>query len=114
MSLPYEESLDCGYLDFLLLFPSFSISDIARGNIYRMGNPKTGKILQGVFKIILWAVWKWRNRIVNAPSDSISKIKDEDIFSGIQRLSKTWIADRLSPKSANWDVWITRPSDLYV
>nr|GEU45250.1 reverse transcriptase domain, reverse transcriptase zinc-binding domain protein [Tanacetum cinerariifolium] len=67
-------------LDSPVVFPSFLISDIARGNIYLMGNLNTGKILQGVFQIALWAVWKWRNRIVNAPSDSISKIKDEDIF----------------------------------
>ncbi|GKC57666.1 hypothetical protein Tco_1085264 [Tanacetum coccineum] len=109
-----EESLERVELNFPLVFHSFLISDITRGNIYPMRNPKTGKILQCVFQITLWAVWKWRNRIVNAPSDSISKIKDEDIFSGIQRLSKTWIADRISPKSANCDVWITRPSDLYV
>nr|GEW15103.1 hypothetical protein [Tanacetum cinerariifolium] len=87
---------------------------IARGNIYPMGNSKTGKILQGVSQITLWAVWKWRNRIVNTPSDSISKIKDEDIFLGIQRHSKTWIPTRLSPNPTNWDVRITRPSDLYV
>ncbi|GJY34737.1 RNA-directed DNA polymerase, eukaryota, reverse transcriptase zinc-binding domain protein [Tanacetum coccineum] len=109
-----EESLKLVEFRLPLVFPSFSISDITRGNIYPMGNPKTGKILQGVFQITLWAVCKWRNRIVNAPSDSISKIKDEDIFPGIQRLSKTWIMARLSPKSDNWDVWITRPSYLYV
>nr|GEV02509.1 hypothetical protein [Tanacetum cinerariifolium] len=61
-----------------------------------------------------WAVWKWKNRIVNAHSDSILKIKDEDIFPGIQRLSKTWIAVLPSPKSANWDVWFTSLSYSYV
>ncbi|GKD95928.1 hypothetical protein Tco_1379825 [Tanacetum coccineum] len=72
-----------------------------------------GKILHGVFQISLWAIWKWRNRIVNASADSSPKIKEEDIFPAIQRLSRTWIAARLVSNSANWDVWISRPFDLF-
>nr|GEZ00479.1 ribonuclease H-like domain-containing protein [Tanacetum cinerariifolium] len=71
-------------------------------NITSIGNPKVGKVLQGVFQISLWAIWKWRNRIMNAITDSILKIKEEDVFPIIQRLSKTWIAARLSSKPANW------------
>ncbi|GJZ01272.1 RNA-directed DNA polymerase, eukaryota, reverse transcriptase zinc-binding domain protein [Tanacetum coccineum] len=42
------------------------------------------------------AIWKWRNRIVNAPADTTPKIKEEEIFPSIQRLSRTWIAARNS------------------
>ncbi|GJR82262.1 RNA-directed DNA polymerase, eukaryota [Tanacetum coccineum] len=94
-------------------FPSFSISDISTGNIGPDGNAKMGKIIHGVFQISLWAIWKWRNRIVNASADSSPKIKEEDIFPAIQRLSRTWIAARLVSNSANWDVWISRPYDLF-
>ena len=85
-------------------FPSFLISDIARGIIDPAGNSKMGKILHGVFQVSLWAIWKWRNKIVNASTDSSPKIKEEDIFPSIQRLSRTWIAARLGSKPAIWDV----------
>nr|GEV96852.1 hypothetical protein [Tanacetum cinerariifolium] len=101
-------------LEPLVVFPSFSISDIANGNIYPSGNLRVGKVLQGIFQITIWALWKWRNRLVNASADLIAKIKDEDIVSTIQRLSKTGIAARLTSKQANWDAWITRPFDLFV
>ncbi|GKC40184.1 hypothetical protein Tco_1052568, partial [Tanacetum coccineum] len=93
-------------------FPSFSISDISTCNIGPDGNAKMGKILHDVFQISLWAIWKWRNRIVNASDNSSPKIKEEDIFPVIQRLSRTWIAARLVSNSANWDVWISRPYDF--
>ncbi|GJW59088.1 putative RNA-directed DNA polymerase, eukaryota, reverse transcriptase zinc-binding domain protein [Tanacetum coccineum] len=101
-------------IDLLVVFPSFSVSDIACGSIASVGNSKVGKVLQGVFQISLWAIWKWRNRIVNATTDSIPKIKEEGIFPVIQRLSKTWIAARLSSKPANLDIWISRTFDLFV
>ncbi|GJW42345.1 RNA-directed DNA polymerase, eukaryota [Tanacetum coccineum] len=72
-----------------VVFPSFTISDIARGIIDPFSNSKIGKIRQGVFQIALWAIWKWRNKIVNASTDTTPKIKEEDIFPTIQRLSRT-------------------------
>ncbi|GJZ61349.1 putative RNA-directed DNA polymerase, eukaryota, reverse transcriptase zinc-binding domain protein [Tanacetum coccineum] len=101
-------------LDSPVTFPSFLVLDIAAGTIKPNGNSQAVKVMQGVFQIALWALWKWRNRLVNASTDLRSRVKDEDIFSAIQRFSKTWIAVRLSSKSANWDVWISRPFDLFV
>ncbi|GJX46081.1 RNA-directed DNA polymerase, eukaryota, reverse transcriptase zinc-binding domain protein [Tanacetum coccineum] len=72
-----------------VVFPSFTISDIARGIIDPFTNSRIGKIWHGVFQTALWAIWKWRNRIVNAPADTTPKIKEEDIFPSIQRLSRT-------------------------
>nr|GEU97437.1 hypothetical protein [Tanacetum cinerariifolium] len=45
---------------------------------------------------VFWAIWKCRNKIVSAHSDSVSTIKDEDIFPSIQRLSKIWITAQYS------------------
>ncbi|GKC50812.1 ribonuclease H-like domain-containing protein [Tanacetum coccineum] len=101
-------------LDSPVTFPSFLVLDIAAGTIKPNGNSQAVKVMQGVFQIALWALWKWRNRLVNASTDLRSRVKDEDIFSAIQRLSNTWIAARLSPKPTNWDVWIARPFDLFV
>ncbi|GJY40252.1 RNA-directed DNA polymerase, eukaryota, reverse transcriptase zinc-binding domain protein [Tanacetum coccineum] len=97
-------------------FPSFSISDVALGNflISPDGCPRLSKVMQGVFQCSLWAIWKWRNKLVNSQSDDSSIIKDDDIFPSIQRLSKTWISARIPLKSVNWNCWIARPSDLFV
>ncbi|GKF46730.1 hypothetical protein Tco_0136532, partial [Tanacetum coccineum] len=91
-------------LDSPVFFPSFLIGDNARGNIMSNGDP-----------ISIWALWKWQNRVVNVAAELSSKTEDEDSFPVIQRLSKTWIdiAARLTPKPANWDVWIARPFDLF-
>ncbi|GKB08512.1 hypothetical protein Tco_0836824 [Tanacetum coccineum] len=47
------------------------------------GTPWLSKAFHVVFQIALWAIWKWRNRIVAALPESISKVKDEDIFPSI-------------------------------
>ncbi|GJX30858.1 hypothetical protein Tco_0240713 [Tanacetum coccineum] len=96
-------------------FPSFSISD-ALGNflISPNGCPRLSKVMQGVFQCSLWVIWKWRNKLVNSQSDDSSIIKDDDIFSSIQHLSKTWISARIPSKSINWNCWIARPFDLFV
>ncbi|GKF82228.1 hypothetical protein Tco_0243884, partial [Tanacetum coccineum] len=43
----------------------------------------------GVFQCALWAVWSWRNKVVNSPHDEVEGAKAEDIFPAIQRISKT-------------------------
>ncbi|GJY97813.1 hypothetical protein Tco_0514723 [Tanacetum coccineum] len=40
----------------------------------------SNKKIHGVFQCVNWAVWKWRNKVVNAPSDSILDAKFEDIY----------------------------------
>ncbi|GJY55594.1 RNA-directed DNA polymerase, eukaryota, reverse transcriptase zinc-binding domain protein [Tanacetum coccineum] len=60
----------------------------------------------------IWAIWKWRNRVINAEPDMVRKVKDEDIFPFIQRTSKLWISSRLNLAAANWNRWISRPYDI--
>nr|GEW95503.1 RNA-directed DNA polymerase, eukaryota, reverse transcriptase zinc-binding domain protein [Tanacetum cinerariifolium] len=53
-----------------------------------IGCSRINKILNGVLQCSLWAIWEWRNRIINAEQDMVRKVKDEDIFPSIQRTSK--------------------------
>ncbi|GJZ78840.1 putative RNA-directed DNA polymerase [Tanacetum coccineum] len=96
----------------LLSFPSFSIKDIALGNIGLNGSSRISKVVHGVFLTVVWSIWNWRNRIVNAQPDAIAKIKGEEIFPSIQRLSMTWIA-RLASLPANWNSWVAKPFELF-
>ncbi|GKB39211.1 RNA-directed DNA polymerase, eukaryota, reverse transcriptase zinc-binding domain protein [Tanacetum coccineum] len=58
-------------------------------------------------------IWSW-NKVVNADVDSVSSIKEEDIFPSIIRISKSWIGARCTSRLANWNSWIARPFDLFV
>ncbi|GKF14184.1 RNA-directed DNA polymerase, eukaryota, reverse transcriptase zinc-binding domain protein [Tanacetum coccineum] len=73
----------------------------------------TNKALNGVLHFTIWSIWKWRNKVSHADSDSVSKVIDEDIFPAIQRMSKTWISARLKSSEANWNIWISRPFDIF-
>ncbi|GKB76415.1 RNA-directed DNA polymerase, eukaryota, reverse transcriptase zinc-binding domain protein, partial [Tanacetum coccineum] len=95
-------------------FPSFSISDIALGNLNIQGCPKIVKAINGVFQITLWAVWSWRNRLTHAIGDGIIKIKNKDLFPGIQRISKLWMSARIrSNVKADWKCWVAKPFGLF-
>lgn len=96
-----------------LFLPSFTISDIASNRIRSLGCDRLNKVLHGVISITIWALWKWRNRIVNAVPDLVSSIREEDIFPSIQTLSKLWISARFKSHIANWNNWVSKPFDLF-
>ncbi|GKF14846.1 hypothetical protein Tco_0056308 [Tanacetum coccineum] len=87
--------------------------DIALGSFASNGCSLSNKAMHGVFQSTFWAIWKWRNKIINAHQDRVDSIKQEDIFPSIQRITKIWISARASSRLANWNCWITRPFDLF-
>ncbi|GJR90437.1 hypothetical protein Tco_0214448 [Tanacetum coccineum] len=91
------------HLPSYITFPSFSITYISLGKLVTHDSPRLKKAIHGVFQSALWAVWKWRNKLINSPPEAINTIKEEDIFLSIQRLTKTWISARYSrPTSWNY------------
>ncbi|GJY71707.1 hypothetical protein Tco_0475410 [Tanacetum coccineum] len=81
--------------------------------IRTLGCPRLNKVLHGVVSVTVWALWKWRYRIVNGAPDAVSSIREEDIFPSIQLLSKLWISARLKSHIANWNLWVSKPFDLF-
>ncbi|GKE06573.1 RNA-directed DNA polymerase, eukaryota, reverse transcriptase zinc-binding domain protein [Tanacetum coccineum] len=75
-------------LDLPLVFPSFSISDISLGNVRTRGDNRANKVLNGVLHCTIWSIWKWRNKVINADEDSVSRIMNENIFPSIQRIAR--------------------------
>ncbi|GJZ82479.1 hypothetical protein Tco_0647652 [Tanacetum coccineum] len=89
-----------------------SFIDISLGKIRILNYPYLSKILHGVFYCALWSIWKWRNKVVNAPVTSLSEVNNEDIFPFIQRMSKLWIAARCKKLSLDWSRWISSPNSV--
>ncbi|GKE73167.1 RNA-directed DNA polymerase, eukaryota, reverse transcriptase zinc-binding domain protein, partial [Tanacetum coccineum] len=83
-------------------------------NLNIQGCPKIVEAINGVFQITLWAVWSWRNRLTHAIGDGIIKIKNKDLFPGIQRISKLWMSARIrSNVKADWKCWVAKPFGLF-
>nr|GEW08142.1 hypothetical protein [Tanacetum cinerariifolium] len=83
-------------------------------NLNIQGCLKIVKAINGVFQITLWAVWSWRNRLTHAIGYGIIKIKNEDIFLGIQSISKIWMSARIrSNVKTKWKCWVAKPFDLF-
>ncbi|GJY65533.1 putative RNA-directed DNA polymerase [Tanacetum coccineum] len=69
-------------------FPSFDVLDICMNKVVDLGCSRLNKVIHGVFQCGLWAIWKWRNKLVHASSDDRARVLQEDIFPSIQRLSR--------------------------
>ncbi|GJY99762.1 hypothetical protein Tco_0517192 [Tanacetum coccineum] len=108
----YEESLDhClinypriimlwrkvwGWLcfDTSMSVPALSISDIAAGDVGKLGNEILNRVLYGVYLCVLWSICKWRNNLVHASLEAVESVRSIDIFPSIEWLSKVSISSR--------------------
>lgn len=61
-------------------FPSLFIWDIAIGKVVDLGCARLNKMVRGVLHCTLWAIWKWRNKVVNAQMVDVANSKVEDVF----------------------------------
>ncbi|GJV42584.1 retrovirus-related pol polyprotein from transposon TNT 1-94 [Tanacetum coccineum] len=78
-------------------FPLISINDIASRSVASNGCLRLKKVIHRVFQCPLWAIWSWRNKVVNSPPDVVDGAIVEDIFPAIQRISDIDIGPLLSP-----------------
>ncbi|GJW06620.1 retrovirus-related pol polyprotein from transposon TNT 1-94 [Tanacetum coccineum] len=69
----------------------------ASGLVASNGCLRLKKVIHRVFQCPLWAIWSWRNKVVNSPPDVVDGAIVEDIFPAIQRISDIDIGPLLSP-----------------
>jgi len=68
--------------------------------------PKSLKdVLEGVFYVIWWLVWRFRNQIIFSNSHP----RRDVLFDDIVRLSFIWCSSRCKSK-VNWVTWMQNPS----
>ncbi|GKD42619.1 reverse transcriptase domain, reverse transcriptase zinc-binding domain protein [Tanacetum coccineum] len=91
----------------------FSLDDILSRKInLPFTNRRVVKALFGVCYVLLWSIWKWRNKILHATHDELEKANHEDIFSSVHTLSLLWLKNRSACSSLNWDNWVQKPYSM--
>ncbi|KAJ9564170.1 hypothetical protein OSB04_000136 [Centaurea solstitialis] len=75
---------------------------------------RKNNIINVVFKatcvVSLWSIWAWRNRIFHAEDSEVEKLKLEDPFASIQKLSGFWISNRSRNIRIDLDFWVSNPT----
>ncbi|PWA46879.1 RNA-directed DNA polymerase, eukaryota, Reverse transcriptase zinc-binding domain protein [Artemisia annua] len=71
------------------------------------------KVFQGVCFVRMWAVWKWRNKMVHSRVEDKLVVGSEDIFALIQSNILLWISNRFPKGKFNLKAWITNPSSIH-
>ncbi|PWA54094.1 RNA-directed DNA polymerase, eukaryota [Artemisia annua] len=90
-----------------------SLDDILKGNFEFLDNKLVSKLLHVVCLSLLWHIWRWRNKILHAQTESgETPIRHEDIFPSLQRMSFLWTSNRAPINRVVWDNWIQRPGVL--
>ncbi|PWA89330.1 hypothetical protein CTI12_AA112260 [Artemisia annua] len=79
----------------------FSRKDVSARSLIPMESKSMVKALQGVFYILMWSIWKWRERLVHASVER-DAILLEVIFPQIQQLSLLWISNQCGIFNLNW------------
>ncbi|KAJ9542726.1 hypothetical protein OSB04_029232 [Centaurea solstitialis] len=65
--------------------------------------------LKATCVVALWHIWAWRNKIFHAEDSQALRIKLEDPFASIQKMSGFWLANRCRKISIDVDSWVASP-----
>ena len=64
---------------------------------------------KAVSMLMLWLIWKKRNRVLFADVVDVKGFKDEDNFPILQMIALEWISNRKPAFKLQWDSWIKAP-----
>ena len=64
---------------------------------------------KAICMVLLWLIYKKRNRIVFADVVDVKKFKEEDIFPALQSTSLLWLSNRKPSLKMLWDSWAQSP-----
>ena len=105
----FKDRILISYLELVDVPPSFSpsLDDILNENFEFLDNKMVSKLFHAVCLSFLWHIWRWRNRILHAQTESEeTSIRHEDIFPSLLRMSFLWTSNRASSNRFMWDNWI--------
>ena len=71
------------------------------------------RVFNSVCGVTSWAIWRWRNDIAHAEIEERVKLKNMDIFQGIQRITALWFDNRCPTCNVNLDSWCIMPIEAF-
>ena len=84
--------------------------DSFKSNILSVDNRKSSWAgFKAVSMVMLWLIWKKRNRVLFADVVDVKGFKDEDNFPILQRIALECISNRKPAFKLQWDSWIKAP-----
>ncbi|GJX89090.1 hypothetical protein Tco_0341104 [Tanacetum coccineum] len=90
------------------LVPNGVVNALSSAN-FLIGDPKVNKAFFAIRLVMLWCIWKWRNKVVHARSEDRYTILNSDIEKEVQVLSHLWIQNRSRGAVVSWEVWKINP-----
>ncbi|GKA59740.1 RNA-directed DNA polymerase, eukaryota, reverse transcriptase zinc-binding domain protein [Tanacetum coccineum] len=88
--------------------PNGVVNALSSAN-FHIGDPKVNKAFFAIRLVMLWCIWKWRNKVVHARSEDRSSILNSDIAKEVQVLSHLWIQNRSREAVVSWEAWKINP-----
>ncbi|XP_071739593.1 uncharacterized protein [Rutidosis leptorrhynchoides] len=79
---------------------------------YQMGSSNACKAFYASRLILLWLVWKWRNKLVHSPSDKRQSILNEDVLVDLKILSFLWLKNRSKLVLGEFEDWRCNPLSI--
>ncbi|XP_021974524.1 uncharacterized protein LOC110869590 [Helianthus annuus] len=82
-------------------FIAFDFKDILNMHGYNSGSWKKKKVLNAIFLVTVWCIWKARNEAMfNSVQPSVTKILDE-----VKSMAFLWIKNRSRDETITWENW---------
>ncbi|GJX94212.1 CBS domain-containing protein CBSCBSPB1-like protein [Tanacetum coccineum] len=69
------------------------------------------KAIHAVLYVLMWSIWKWRNRVTHASEETKNRVLIEDIFLHVQQVSLLWLSNRCKNLQLDWNRWVLAPRE---
>ncbi|XP_071694387.1 uncharacterized protein [Rutidosis leptorrhynchoides] len=112
MQLESKLCLFCHFFDWWGLTDSLPIgvSNAVSSANFQVGSKLLNKVCLAAKYVLLWAIWHWRNKLINGLPEQRNLILKEDILARVKSLSHLWIFSRLPKIGIKMEDWINNPS----
>ncbi|XP_071712666.1 uncharacterized protein [Rutidosis leptorrhynchoides] len=88
------------------------IPNAINATTYNIGPENINKVMWATSRILLWLIWRWRNKLVHGPIDQRQAVKDEDIMVSLRVISHLWLSNRKKMIHGEFNSWKTNPKSL--
>ncbi|XP_071712458.1 uncharacterized protein [Rutidosis leptorrhynchoides] len=85
------------------------VNNVISGRNFQIGSDALKLMCLTSIYVLLWSIWKWRNKVVHSPAQWRSVILNEDILVSEKLLAHLWISNRKKRWSISLEEWKQDP-----